>query len=70
MACYSCQKIVIESLAIGDKVWSAKWYDLSHIEEGKSYKQALIFIVMRSQRPCTLTICGLSVMTIEIFTLV
>ncbi|KAF7995020.1 hypothetical protein HCN44_004492 [Aphidius gifuensis] len=68
MACYSCQKIFVESLAVGDNLYNANFYDLSNEEEGKYFRQALIFVIMRSQKPCVLTMWGFSVMSIEIFT--
>lgn len=68
MACYSCQKIFVESLAVGDNLYNTNFYDLSNVEEGKYFRQALIFVIMRSQKPCVLTMWGFSIMSIEIFT--
>lgn len=69
MACYCCQAIIIESLAVGDAAYAANWY-APDAKDQKAYKQALMFIMLRSKKNCIITVGKLAPMSIEIFTVV
>ncbi|XP_044014121.1 odorant receptor 13a-like [Aphidius gifuensis] len=69
MACYCCQAIIIESLAVGDAAYAATWYT-PDVKDQKAYKQALMFIMLRSKKNCIITVGKLAPMSIEIFTVV
>ncbi|RLZ02235.1 Odorant receptor 31, part 2 of 2, partial [Cephus cinctus] len=65
---FSCNEIFEASAAIGEAAYRCKWYKLPCDEYGRALRQGMTIMVMRSYKPCSLTVGKFCPMTLEVFT--
>ena len=53
---YSCHEVMESSEAVRESTYNASWYDFDTTYFGRAYKQGLLIIMIRVQRPCVLTV--------------
>ncbi|XP_045484839.1 putative odorant receptor 92a isoform X2 [Pieris rapae] len=63
MLCFFGDIISVSSTRIGDAIYKSKWY-----EAKPAFKRSLFIIIMRSQKPCTLTAAKFATMNLRAFT--
>ncbi|XP_026673542.1 odorant receptor 13a-like isoform X2 [Ceratina calcarata] len=56
------QRLLEQSLAVTDKVWFSRWYEIP-----VRAQKMLVLMILRANKPCVLTAAGLYQMTIESF---
>ncbi|RLZ02237.1 Odorant receptor 33 [Cephus cinctus] len=64
---FSCNEIFEASAAIGEAAYRCKWYKLPCDENGRALRQGMTIMVMRSYKPCSLTVGKVCPMTLQVF---
>ncbi|NP_001310778.1 Odorant receptor 32 [Cephus cinctus] len=64
---FSCNEIFEASAAIGEAAYRCKWYKLPCDENGRALRQGMTIMVMRSYKPCSLTVGKFCPMNLQVF---
>ncbi|XP_045518582.1 odorant receptor 67c-like [Pieris brassicae] len=63
MICYFGDMVVISSSQVGDAIFNSKWYNAE-----LKIKKSLYIVLLRSQKPCTLTAAKFATLNLRAFT--
>ena len=66
----TCDDVIRESQAVADAAFRARWSCKLSTPEGRRICKDLMFVIMRSRRPCCLTAGGFFPVSLETFTTV
>ncbi|XP_043259309.1 odorant receptor 22c-like [Colletes gigas] len=66
----SCDNLIEESSNIGTAIYSGPWINLPMNKAGKKLRKDLNMVILRSRKPCCLTACGFSAVSLETCTTV
>ncbi|KAL0103918.1 hypothetical protein PUN28_016933 [Cardiocondyla obscurior] len=64
---WTCNDIIVQSMAISDAAYNSKWYLLPDNSSGRAVRKGLIIMMIRARRPCILTAGHFAVMSLDTF---
>lgn len=65
--CWSCHKIIDESLMVSEAAYGASWYYVEQFKNDNSFKKAVAIMMMRARRPCIITVGKFTPMSLQTF---
>lgn len=65
---WTCNDIIMQSMAVSDAAYNSKWYLLPYNDPGRAVRKGLMMVMIRARRPCQLTAGNFAVMSLDTFT--